>query len=212
MLLVVVLGIGAAVAAIVYLALRARRPSGPEADIRCTIQALEQQQAEAAQAVHRVVTAWKDLRARVQAYQEEAERWGEQARELLAEGNESGARDRLERQVRAEHAAEALRADLQALEEARARADQFYSILKQQHEAVRMRYTALSARQAAAKTQTGLSDFSAAERRAAEAYNQLQEDLADAEARAAAAAEVSAVGSIYSNPGEIDRRLGQLRQ
>lgn len=210
-LLVLVLGVAAVLGAVVYLALRTRRPAGPDAGIRRILEGLETQQAEAAKAVHRVVTAWKDVRARVQGYQDEARRWGEQARELLAEGDEAGARDRLERQVRAEHAAKALQADLEALDEARTRADQFYAVLKQQHETVRTRYAALSARQAAAETQAGMPDFGAAERRAADAYVQLQEGVVEAEARAAAAAEVSGAGSIYDDPAEIDRRLGRLR-
>lgn len=208
-LLVLILVVAAGAAA--YLLTRRRKPVGPEAAIDRFLAELESRQAEAAQAVHRVVTAYKEVRDRVRAYDEEAQRWGDQAREALRAGDEATARDRLERQVRAEHAAEALRGDLEALQDAQARADAHYRALKEQWESARVRYTSLAARRAAASAQGSLLDFGAEERRARDAYDRLQESVADAEARAAAITEVAGAGRIYEDPSEIDRRLAQLR-
>ncbi|MBI3947300.1 MAG: PspA/IM30 family protein [Armatimonadetes bacterium] len=197
---------------VAYLVLRGRPPSGPGAAVGRFTAQLERNLTEAAQAVHRVVSAWKEVRDRVEAREEEARRWGEQARDALLEGDEAVARDRVARQVAAEHAAVALRADLEALAEARQRADRHYEALKQQLDGVRVRYAALAARQAAAGAGESVMDLAAEERRANEAFSQLTEDVAAAEARAAAAAEVSAAGRIYEDPAEIDRRLAALRQ
>ena len=201
----------AAVAVIVYFALRARKGAGPDAAIERYLATLERGQADAGAAVHRVVTAYKQVRDRVQAYEEESRRWGQMAREALHSGDEAAARQHVARQVQAEHSAAALAPDLEALAQAKEATDARYASLKQQAEQARVRYASLSARQAAAGSQNAALDVAAEERRAAEAYDGLRDQVIAAESRAAAAAEVSAAGRIYDDPTEIDRRLAALR-
>lgn len=205
LLLLLAVGIG-----IAYFLTRVRRPGSATAQVEQSLAQLEREVTAAASVVHRVITAHKTVRDRVHAYEEEASQWGEQAREKLRAGDADAARDCVERQVRAEHAAARLRPDLDALRDSQNAADRNYELLKQQWESIRVRYTALTARKEAADAQSKLLELAEAERQTATAVSRLQEGVADAEARAAAAAQVASVGSA-TDPAEIDRRLAALQ-